>query len=74
MPIYQKWHFVCPITGTEAIQDNPGLPDKWGEVNKDVYAPQGLYVIAQRIIKHPDASYTEITGTQFPSSTLDNWQ
>lgn len=71
MPIIQKWHFVCPITGTEVVSATPNQPDRWGNVNGDVFSPEGLGIIAQRILAHPDADYAAITGAPFPDAVLD---
>jgi hypothetical protein len=69
--IAQKYHFMCPITGTEVVSDTTDLPDRWGKVAGDVYSPEGLGIIANRILTHPDADYVTITTVPYPDAVLD---
>lgn len=73
MPIFQLWHFVCPITGTEVSTPDNTLPDRWARIADEVYSPQGMGVLAHRILKHPNATYQDLLTAQFPSTTYDDW-
>jgi hypothetical protein len=74
MPAYQKWHYVCPITGQEVVQDNASLPERWGDLVREFYSPEALYIIAQRILAHPDSEYNDILGASYPDKVLDDWR
>lgn len=73
MPVVQKWHFICPITLADVAQDAETLPDRWARIASEVYSPQGMFVLAHRIIAHPDATYEELLNAQYPSTQFDDW-
>lgn len=71
MPVVQKFHFICSITGAEVVSNLADLPERWGNVNGDVFSPEGIWIIATRVLAHPDRTYAEITGTPYPDAVLD---
>lgn len=71
MPMVKKCHFICPITGIEVVSDAPNMPERWGNVNGEVFSPQGIGILARRIVAHPDESYQVLTTTPYPDSVLD---
>lgn len=74
MPIVQKWHYICPITGADAAQLSDTLPERWARIADEVYSPEGMGVLARRILKHPDAEYATLLAAPFPSTVYDDWQ
>lgn len=74
MPLEQDWVFTCPITAQQVIQASDELPDRWARIGGEVYSPQGMFVLAHRILKHPDAPYADILSAPFPSTVYDDWQ
>lgn len=73
MPIERKIHFVCPITQLDVAQDNEDLPERWARIAGEVYSPQGMGILAHRILAHPDAAYDALLMAQFPSPAFDDW-
>lgn len=74
MPIEQKWHFECPITGTVVAADSETLPERWARIAGEVYSPRGMYILAWRILMHPESDYRELLSAQYPSTVFDDWQ
>lgn len=74
MPLEQKWVFTCPITGSVVAQENEELPERWARIGGEVYSPKGMYVLAHRILKHPDAPYAQLLTAPFRSSVYDDWE
>jgi hypothetical protein len=74
MPVTQKWHFTCPITGADVAQDADALPSRWARIADEVYSPQGMGILAHRILAHPDAEYSELITDPYPSVRFDDWQ
>lgn len=74
MPVAQKWHFTCPITGTDVAQDGQDLPPRWARIADEVYSPNGMGILAHRILAHPDAQYADLLMAPFPSTVFDDWQ
>jgi hypothetical protein len=78
VPVTQRWHFICPITGADAAQDATGsapvLPARWARIADEVYSPEGMGILARRILAHPDAEYVDVMMAQFPSTKFDDWQ
>jgi hypothetical protein len=75
VPRERKWIFSCPITGAVATEvEGDTLPDRWARIGDDYYSPRGMYVLAHRIIFHPDATYQELLAAPWPSTVFDDWQ
>lgn len=74
MPLEQKWVFTCPITGAVVSTVEEVLPDRWARIGGEVYSPQGMFILAHRIIAHPDAAYSDILTAPYPSTVFDDWQ
>lgn len=74
MPVTQKWHFICPITGADIAQDSDTLPPRWARIASEVYSPEGMGILAHRILAHPDAEYVDLTSDPYPSTRFDDWQ
>jgi hypothetical protein len=74
MPISERWHFTCPITGHDVAQETEVLPDRWARIAGEVYSPEGMYILAWRILKHPEAQYDALLTAPFPSTTFDDWK
>lgn len=74
MPVVQKWHYVCPITQIMVAQDdNTALPARWAKIGDEVFSPQGMYVLAHRLLAHSEAAYTDLMTSQYPSTAFDDW-
>ena len=74
MPIEQRWHFVCPITGTDLAVESDVLPERWAHIGGEVYSPEGMYILAWRILMHPEGDYRDLLSAPFPSTVYDDWQ
>lgn len=68
------WVYTCPITGTVASQPTETLPDRWAHIAEDYFSPLGMFILAHRILKHPDAEYAAILTAPFPSTVYDDWE
>lgn len=73
MPVAQKWHFTCPITGLDVAQNDNVLPDRWARIADEVYSPQGMGILAHRILAHPGAAYADLLSAPYPSTVFDDW-
>jgi hypothetical protein len=73
VPIVQKWHYIDPITSTEEVMDSATPPPRWGDIAGEVYSPLGLFVIANRLLTHPEAAYIDLTSKVWPDAVLDDW-
>lgn len=74
MPVSEKWHFLCPITGRDLAQETDELPDRWARIGGEVYSPEGMYILAWRILKHPEATYADLLTAPYPSTVFDDWK
>jgi hypothetical protein len=74
MPRQQKWVYTCPITGAEEAMMGENLPERWARIGGEYYSPRGMFVLAHRILKHPEATYEAILTAPYPSTVFDDWQ
>lgn len=74
MPVEQKWHFTCPITRQVVMSEGKDLPARWARIAEEVYSPDGMGILAHRILAHPDAPYEQLLTSEYPSAAYDDWQ
>lgn len=74
MPLEQKWVYTCPITGAVVMASDEVLPDRWARIATEVYSPNGMFILAHRILKHSEAPYSAILSAPYPSTAYDDWQ
>lgn len=76
MPSTQQWVYTDVVSGESATLPSAGLPAAWAILDGDCHGPQGLYIIAQRLINQVvtgNATYDQAATTPYDaSSTLDS--
>jgi hypothetical protein len=61
MPILNINRYTCPITG--AVEYGHELPPGWFVIMGEVFGPDASTPLAQYILDHPGAGFTELINS-----------